>query len=134
MSAKLRNTADCRDLQRVNELQANRIQQLEQMVATSNFITAPSLPQTQPFYEPQGGLQVMRPSPEPEVYVQPSWNQFNPVFEPSPDYNSSAGSSSESRLQSHVRQESEMDLHMSMSGMDLDAVFASRGDEPVMRW
>lgn len=67
----------------------------------------------------------MQPSPDTEPFHQPGW-QYNAVFE-ADDYRSSS-TSSDSRPLPRVRTDSDVELQMGVTGMDLDAVFTRRDE------
>lgn len=135
------------DLRHVNTLQATRIQQLESMLAGTSFASQSVFQPQSTIMLEQRGLEVMQPSPEPENFMQASWNTFNPVFEPSPDSFNTASTSGTSgpsiddshtngrSKPAHTRHDSQMSIQMGMTDMDLDSVFAARReDDSVLRW
>jgi hypothetical protein len=173
------------DLKHVTDVQAARIQQLEALLGYQPQSSVPHTwsggvvhdhyNATERFPQPvTHRLEVMRPSPEPEVrpFNDEFYNTFQqngmPAFEPSPGHMSNEfrrssslsnsasfeghGSGSKSsplepsiieegdnrgrQMVRNVRKESDADIQMGMSGMDLDAMFAGRRAEGTggMRW
>jgi hypothetical protein len=116
----------------------------------SGFNLQPAIPPPPVFWDPSQ-LEMMRPSPEPEQLVEPfqlapgdyrrsiSSDSSGALAQSASDVSpaeSSRGEESRGRQRDRpVRKNTDMELQMSMSGMDLDTMFTRREeDNGGMRW